>query len=117
MCVSPLVLFCVVYSNSMEGVVDDVSLRGMVPQSFHYVFAGVTTNQSSATQFLVRGSFLEIYKDEVYDLLNSKVRTKMEVKESPDKGVFVKGKRKRMRERETDTQTQRERMKQNKHRA
>jgi hypothetical protein len=34
----------------------------------------------------VRASFLEIYQDEVYDLLNAATRQKMEVKESKDKG-------------------------------
>ncbi len=73
----------------MEGMVDDEALRGMVPQAFYYTFAGVEL-QAKNMEFLVRGSFLEIYKDDVYDLLNSKMRTKMEVKESPEKGVFVK---------------------------
>jgi len=75
---------------TMEGVVDDESLRGMVPRAFYYVFAGITQEQGKNMEFLVRGSFLEIYKDDVFDLLNSKMRSKMEVKESPDKGVFVK---------------------------
>jgi hypothetical protein len=35
-------------------------------------------------------SFLEIYKEEVYDLLTTKGREKMEVKEDKDRGVFVK---------------------------
>jgi len=74
---------------TMEGVVDDEPLRGMMPQSFYYTFAGLEA-QGKNMEFLVRGSFLEIYKDDVYDLLNSKMRTRMEVKESPDKGVFVK---------------------------
>jgi hypothetical protein len=43
-----------------------------------------------APQFLVRVSFLEIYNDDVYDLLNVETRPKMEVKESKDKGIFVK---------------------------
>lgn len=74
----------------MEGVVDDEKLRGMVPQAFYYTFAGVES-QAKNMEFLVRGSFLEIYKDDVYDLLNTKMRAKMEVKESAEKGVFVKG--------------------------
>lgn len=74
---------------TMEGVVDDDNLRGLMPNSFFYVFEGVSSFGSNQ-EFLVRASFLEIYKDEVYDLLNTKTRAKMDVKESPDKGVFVK---------------------------
>lgn len=41
--------------------------------------------------YLVRASFLEIYNDDVLDLLSSKgARDKLEVKEHPDKGVYVK---------------------------
>jgi hypothetical protein len=36
--------------------------------------------------------FPPVAEDDVYDLLNSKMRTRMEVKESAEKGVFVKGK-------------------------
>lgn len=74
----------------MEGVVDNEELRGMVPRAFYYVFSGVESHGQNM-EFLVRGSFLEIYNDDVYDLLNSKMRAKMEVKESTEKGVFVKG--------------------------
>jgi hypothetical protein len=85
--------------HPQEGLVDDVALRGMVPQAFYYVFAGVE-NHGSNMEFLVRGSFLEIYKDEVYDLLNSKMRSKMDIKESPEKGVFVRGRSGRVSEEE-----------------
>jgi len=42
-------------------------------------FAGVDT------EFLVRMQFLEIYKEQVYDLLTSGGRKQLEVKESKDR--------------------------------
>lgn len=46
------------------------------------------------TKFLVRCSYLEIYNEEVYDLLTEVKRgkepTKLDIKESPDLGIFVK---------------------------
>jgi len=43
---------------------------------------------------LVRCSYLEIYNEEVYDLLIDNKKnlppTKLEIKENPDKGIFVK---------------------------
>jgi hypothetical protein len=38
----------------MEGVVDDEPLRGMTPQAFYYIFAGVE-GQAKNMEFLVRG--------------------------------------------------------------
>lgn len=85
-----LIIFIVCsYVCSMEGVLDDEHLRGLMPSSFHYIFDCVKAAPSS-TQFLVRASFVEVYKDDVYDLLNTTTRAKLELKESPDKGVYVK---------------------------
>lgn len=46
--------------------------------------------QSLFLRFLVRVSYYEIYNEEVRDLLNTQSNVKLEVKERPDIGVFVK---------------------------
>jgi kinesin family protein 3/17 len=74
----------------MEGVPGDEVLRGIMPNSFTHIFEHIDSRASSNLEFLVRASFLEIYLEEVYDLLNATTRAKMEVKESKDKGIFVK---------------------------
>lgn len=76
----------------MEGVdTPDKSLLGITPRTFNYIFDTIATYDSQ-TEFLVRVSFLEIYKDDIFDLLSpdTKLRKKMEVKEHKDKGIFVK---------------------------
>lgn len=35
-------------------------------------------------------SFIEIYNEEIHDLLGKNIKAKMDLKESPDKGVFIK---------------------------
>lgn len=42
------------------------------------------------TRFLVRVSYLEIYNEEVRDLLSKNQSVRLEIKERPDVGVFVK---------------------------
>lgn len=42
------------------------------------------------TQFLVRASYLEIYNEEVRDLLSKNPKNRLELKEKPDTGVYVK---------------------------
>lgn len=46
---------------------------------------------SEQQQFLVRASFLEIYNEEVRDLLSKNPKNKLELKERKDQGVYVKG--------------------------
>ncbi|VDP66558.1 unnamed protein product [Schistosoma mattheei] len=50
-----------------------------------------TMSVSEKTKYLVHASFLEIYNEEVRDLLGHDYRAKLELKENPDKGVYVAG--------------------------
>lgn len=38
----------------------------------------------------MRASYLEIYNEDIRDLLSKNPQTKLEMKESPDKGVYIK---------------------------
>ena len=49
------------------------------------------TQVSEQQQFLVRASFLEIYNEEVRDLLSKNPKNKLDLKERKDQGVYVKG--------------------------
>ena len=73
----------------MTGVEDDPELQGIMPRSFKDVF-GRIENDSVATQFLVRASYLEIYNEEIRDLLAKNPRNKLDLHEKPDSGVYVK---------------------------
>lgn len=76
-------------SHTMEGKDEPPELRGIIPNTFDYVFS-VIAQQSGSKEFLVRASYLEIYNEEIRDLLSKNPQTKLELKESPDKGVYVK---------------------------
>ena len=65
-------------------------MRGVIPNSFSHIFECVKA--STDVEYLIRCSYLEIYNEEVKDLLgNQKPPIKCELKEDPQKGVFVKG--------------------------
>jgi hypothetical protein len=51
----------------MMGIPQDPELRGIIPNCFAHIF-GCIQNDSDK-RFLVRCSYLEIYNEEVYDLL------------------------------------------------
>lgn len=74
---------------TMSGYPDSPQSKGIIPNAFAHIFghiAKATENQ----KFLVRVSYMEIYNEEVRDLLGKDVTKSLEVKERPDIGVFVK---------------------------
>merc|ERR1719271_292209 len=60
----------------------------MIPRAFQQVFNHIQSDL--ACQYLVRISFLEIYNEEVRDLLSKNPKERLELKDNPDSGVFVK---------------------------
>lgn len=74
---------------TMQGLSMDPEKRGVIPNSFHHIFTHISRSQNQ--QYLVRVSYLEIYQDEIRDLLCKDNNKKMELKESPELGVYVKG--------------------------
>ena len=61
---------------TMEGVKGDPELEGVIPRSFHHIFDRIS-NAPEDERYLVRASYLEIYQEEIRDLL-SKVKKFLE---------------------------------------
>ena len=74
---------------TMEGVRDVPELRGIIPNSFAHIFGHIAKSDGS-TQFLVRVSYLEIYCENVRDLLAKDQDKTLQIKERPEVGVYVK---------------------------
>ncbi|XP_043083993.1 kinesin-like protein KIF15-A [Puntigrus tetrazona] len=68
-------------------------LRGVIPRSFEYLFFLINkeVERSGGTKsFLCKCSFIEIYNEQIYDLLDS-VSTSLFLREDIKRGVFVEG--------------------------
>ena len=74
----------------MEGDRSIAELKGIIPNSFAHIFGHIFRKADSDVAFLVRVSYLEIYNEEVRDLLGKDQNLRLEVKERPDIGVYVK---------------------------
>ncbi|VDK35214.1 unnamed protein product [Taenia asiatica] len=72
---------------TIQGGKDDPDLRGLMPNAFTHIFSYI--NGSKLTQFLVRASYLEIYKEEIRDLLRKDSTKHLKIKETPDRGVYI----------------------------
>ncbi|XP_030590421.1 kinesin-like protein KIF3B isoform X5 [Archocentrus centrarchus] len=73
---------------TMEGVRNDLEKRGVIPNSFEHIFTHISRSQNQ--QYLVRASYLEIYQEEIRDLLSQDQLCRLELRERPDTGVYVK---------------------------
>ena len=77
-------------THTMEGKDEPENERGLIPNTFETVFGDIDALESANKNFLVRASFLEIYNEEVRDLLGKDQTRRCDLKEDPDKGVYVK---------------------------
>lgn len=68
-------------------------LRGVIPRAFEYLFSLINREQEKhgeRVEFLCRCSFLEIYNEQIFDLLDP-ASTGLSLREDIKKGVFVDG--------------------------
>ena len=77
-------------THTMEGKDEPENERGLIPNTFETVFGDIDALEAANKNFLVRASFLEIYNEEVRDLLGKDQTRRCDLKEDPDKGVYVK---------------------------
>ena len=75
-------------THSMVGNPADEDLKGIIPRSFSHIISSVSSD--SQKKFLIRVSFIEIYNEEIRDLLSKNPKAKKDLKECPDKGIFIK---------------------------
>lgn len=73
----------------MVGINEPQEQLGVIPRAFDHIFDHISVTED--TKFLVQASYLEIYNEEVRDLLGKDVKRKLDLKEHPDKGVYVSG--------------------------
>uniref|UniRef100_A0A1I8A0S6 Kinesin-like protein n=1 Tax=Steinernema glaseri TaxID=37863 RepID=A0A1I8A0S6_9BILA len=74
---------------SMQGDENVPAQRGIIPRTFEHIFTATSTTANM--KFLVHVSYLEIYNEEVRDLLGKDKLQKLEIKEHAEKGVYVAG--------------------------
>ncbi|KAF1319486.1 Kinesin-like protein, partial [Globisporangium splendens] len=73
-------------SHTMEGYGDQ---PGIIPNSFKHIFDKVAIADKTK-RILVRASYLEIYNEEIRDLLSKDSKLGLDLKENADSGVYVK---------------------------
>ncbi|KAL4171559.1 hypothetical protein KRP22_009651 [Phytophthora ramorum] len=75
-------------THTMQGKDSPPELRGVIPLSFDHIFD--TINADTTREYMVRASYLEIYNEDIRDLLTDDAKKKLDLKESADGTVYVK---------------------------
>ncbi|KAJ2718248.1 Kinesin-like protein kif15 [Coemansia sp. Benny D115] len=83
---------------TMQGARDeftgpDDELRGIIPRCFEYLFARIAEEEAKSggrIKYLCKASYIEIYNETIYDLLDPLMRT-CAVREDIKRGIFVDG--------------------------
>ncbi|EGR28909.1 kinesin motor domain protein [Ichthyophthirius multifiliis] len=74
-------------THTMEGKDNPKDQRGIIPRTFEHIFKVIKGTPN--VQFLVRVSYLELYNEEIRDLLQKNIK-KLELREKPGSGIYVK---------------------------
>uniref|UniRef100_A0A8C8CSL2 Kinesin motor domain-containing protein n=1 Tax=Oncorhynchus tshawytscha TaxID=74940 RepID=A0A8C8CSL2_ONCTS len=83
--------FTMLGPSDFDNFTDDQ--RGVIPRSFEYLFFLINREverSENAKSFLCKCSFIEIYNEQIYDLLDS-ASASLFLRENIKKGVFVEG--------------------------
>ncbi|XP_055087286.1 kinesin-like protein KIF15-B [Periophthalmus magnuspinnatus] len=83
--------FTMLGPSELDNFTDE--LRGVIPRSFEYLFFLINREVERSKQsksFLCKCSFIEIYNEQIYDLLDT-ASASLFVRENIKKGVFVEG--------------------------
>lgn len=79
---------------TMDGLLDSEELQGIIPNTFKHIFNHIARSDVDV-EFLVRVSYLEIYNDDIFDLLapvskdKHDANAKLDLRESIESGVHV----------------------------
>ncbi len=74
---------------TMEGVEDPPEYRGIIANSFSHIFDTIE-HTSAQKVFLVQVSMMEIYNEQIRDLIGRDPKQALDLKDSKDRGVYVK---------------------------
>lgn len=78
-------------SFSMSGAdVTHPESKGIIPRSCDHIFQHIASDVAG-TEYTLKCSFLEIYKENIHDLLNPEAPGNLKVRETPSQGVWVQG--------------------------
>eukprot|EP00301_Raphidiophrys_heterophryoidea_P024641 c8069_g1_i1.p1 GENE.c8069_g1_i1~~c8069_g1_i1.p1 ORF type:complete len:1191 (-),score=323.79 c8069_g1_i1:188-3760(-) len=75
-------------SFTMFGSLSDPDSHGIIPRTVRRLFDKVLESPSDI-EYTISCSYLEVYKEELFDLLSLDHKKKLNIRQSPQKGIFV----------------------------
>lgn len=76
-------------ASSLDDKASNQDERGIIPRTVRHIFGFIDASEKEK-KFLVRCSYLEIYNEQILDLLGKNNAVNLQIKEDPNKGIYVK---------------------------
>ncbi|CAC5378934.1 KIF3B [Mytilus coruscus] len=73
---------------TLQGITDESDNRGLMNRTFEHIFNYISHAENE--HYIVHASYLDIYMEEITDLLSKDFKKKCDIKENPETGVYVK---------------------------
>ncbi len=69
----------------------DPVASGIIPRTFKHIFNILASEKDRYSNYLVRATYIEIYNNQIKDLLSKDTDKRLAIRESKDKGIFIEG--------------------------
>jgi len=76
-------------THTMVGYGDNKEDMGIIPRAFHDIFNQIAERKERS--HMVRASFLEIYNEEIRDLLSKDQTKRLDLRENVERGIYIDG--------------------------
>merc|ERR1719398_174135 len=70
---------------------DQPATEGLMPRAFRHITEKIGLNKNKNLKFLIQASYLEIYNNEVYDLLGKNPKKALKLRQKSKSGVYIDG--------------------------
>ncbi|EAL69265.1 hypothetical protein DDB_G0276369 [Dictyostelium discoideum AX4] len=78
-------------SAAAESDFENVEQLGIIPRGNHLIFNTIAEESDGNAEFTIKCSYLEIYMENIQDLLNPKNNKQLKIRESKSQGIYVEG--------------------------
>ncbi|KAK5577751.1 hypothetical protein RB653_002699 [Dictyostelium firmibasis] len=78
-------------SAAAESDYENVEQLGIIPRGNHLIFNSIAEESNGNAEFTIKCSYLEIYMENIQDLLNPKNNKQLKIRESKSQGIYVEG--------------------------
>eukprot|EP00003_Mantamonas_plastica_P013665 TRINITY_DN2381_c0_g1_i6.p1 TRINITY_DN2381_c0_g1~~TRINITY_DN2381_c0_g1_i6.p1 ORF type:complete len:630 (+),score=229.86 TRINITY_DN2381_c0_g1_i6:1339-3228(+) len=67
----------------------DMELQGIIPRMLNDIFETINFSDAEYFNYQVRVSYIEVYMEKLRDLINTKIKKKLQIRENKKQGIYI----------------------------